>query len=81
MKDVWNRGTCGDRTEGKLALRLKEAAQALSISPRTLHSIIKRGEIRVVRVSSGPRAGVLVPWAELERYLGERCGNSERADA
>lgn len=78
--DRWTREADGS-AGGKLAVRMKEAAQALSVSERTLHSIIKRGEIRVVRLSNGPRAGVLIPARELERYLRERCGNGAQADA
>lgn len=54
-----------------LGLRPKEAARSLSISVRTLHELVKRGEIRPRRLGSGPKAGLIFPVAELERWLRE----------
>jgi len=54
----------------KLALRAAEAARLLGISRRTLFGLTyPRGPIRAVRLSTGPKAGVLYPLEELRRWL------------
>jgi excisionase family DNA binding protein len=60
-----------------LALRMRDAAKALGCSTRTLHELVKRGEIRPRRLGTGPRAGLVFPLAELERWLRE---GAPRAD-
>lgn len=52
-----------------LALRPREAAQALSISPRLLWQLTKDGHIPCVRVGTGKRKAVLYPVAALESWL------------
>jgi predicted DNA-binding transcriptional regulator AlpA len=54
-----------------LALRMRDAAKAIGCSTRTLHELVKRGEIRPRRLGTGPRAGLVFPIAELERWLRE----------
>src|SRR5262249_44161405 len=44
-----------------LALRRREAAKALGISPRLLWQLTKDGQIPCVRVGSGTRKSVLYP--------------------
>ncbi len=54
-----------------LALKTREAARVLGISAKTLSALVRRGEIRARRLGTGPRAGLLFPVAELERWLRE----------
>jgi predicted DNA-binding transcriptional regulator AlpA len=54
-----------------LALKMRDAARAIGCSTRTLHELVKRGEIRPRRLGTGPRAGLVFPLAELERWLRE----------
>jgi len=55
-----------------LALRPREAAKALGISPRHLWQLTKDGHIPCVRVGSGTRKTVLYPVAELQAWLTQR---------
>ena len=52
-----------------LALRPREAAKALGISPRLLWQLTKDGHIPCVRVGSGKRRTVLYPLADLQDWL------------
>jgi excisionase family DNA binding protein len=52
-----------------LALRPREAAKALNISPRLLWQLTKDGHIPCVRVGSGKRRTVLYPLADLQAWL------------
>jgi excisionase family DNA binding protein len=52
-----------------LALRPREAAKALGISPRLLWQLTKDGHVPCVRVGSGKRRTVLYPVAELQAWL------------
>lgn len=54
------------QTIEKRALNLKEAGQALGVHQHTVRRLINEGRIDVVRVG----ARVLVPVAEIERFLG-----------
>ncbi len=58
-----------------LALRPREAAKALGISPRLLWQLTHDGHIPCVRVGSGKRRTVLYPTALLHAWL------SRQADA
>jgi excisionase family DNA binding protein len=55
-----------------LAMRPREAAKALGISPRHLWQLTKDGHIPCVRVGSGTRKTVLYPVAELQAWLTQR---------
>jgi excisionase family DNA binding protein len=57
-----------------LALRPREAAKALGISPRLLWQLTKDGEVPCVRVGSGKRRTVLYPLADLQAFLTRRAG-------
>ena len=59
-----------------LALRPREAAKALGISPRLLWQLTKDGEIPCVRVGSGKRRSVLYPTAELQAWLSRRAARA-----
>ena len=52
-----------------LALRPRNAAKALGISPRLLWQLTKDGHIPCVRVGSGKRKTVLYPLADLQAWL------------
>ena len=52
-----------------LALRPREAAQALGISPRLLWQLTHDGQIPCLRVGNGKRKTVLYPVAVLEAWL------------
>jgi excisionase family DNA binding protein len=52
-----------------LALRPREAAKALGISPRLLWQLTKDGHIPCVRLGSGKRRTVLYPLADLQTWL------------
>ena len=52
-----------------LALRPREAAKALGISPRLLWQLTKDGQIPCVRVGSGKRKSVLYPVDQLQACL------------
>jgi excisionase family DNA binding protein len=52
-----------------LALRPREAARALGISPRLLWQLTKDGHIPCVRVGSAKRRTVLYPLADLQAWL------------
>ena len=56
-----------------LALRPREAAKALGISPRTLWEWTRAGRIPCVRVGGGARQVVLYPKAALERWLAQQA--------
>jgi excisionase family DNA binding protein len=52
-----------------LALRPREAAKALGISPRLLWQLTKDGKVPCVRVGAGKRKTVLYPLADLQAWL------------
>jgi len=58
-----------DNTSPSLALRPREAAKALNISPRLLWQLTKDQVIPCVRVGAGKRKSVLYPVAVLETWL------------
>ena len=60
-----------------LALRPREAAKALGISPRLLWQLTKDGHIPCVRVGSGTRKTVLYPVAELQAWLARQTAAKE----
>jgi excisionase family DNA binding protein len=62
-----------DQNFQSLALRPREAAKALAISPRLLWQLTKDGEIPCVRVGSGRRRSVLYPVAQLQAWLARRA--------
>lgn len=52
-----------------LALRPREAAKVLGISPRLLWQLTKDGKVPCVRVGGGKRRTVLYPLADLQAWL------------
>jgi excisionase family DNA binding protein len=60
-----------------LALRPREAAKALGISPRFLWQLTTDGHIPCVRVGSGKRRTVLYPLAELQAWLTRQAATAK----
>jgi excisionase family DNA binding protein len=60
-----------------LALRPREAAKALGISPRLLWQLTKDGHIPCVRVGSGKRRTVLYPVADLQAWLSRHAAQAK----
>ena len=58
-----------DTVTTPLALRAREAAKALNISPRLLWQLTKDGNIPCVRVGTGKRRTVLYPVTDLQAWL------------
>jgi len=63
-----------DLEKGRLALRPKEAAAALGISPRKLWQLTADGEVPCVRLGGGNRGAVLYAVSDLEAWLQKRSG-------
>ena len=59
-----------------LALRPREAAKALGISPRHLWQLTHDGQIPCVRVGNGQRKTVLYPVTALQSWLEREAGIS-----
>jgi excisionase family DNA binding protein len=64
-----------DSAHAPLALRPRDAARLLGISPRTLWEWTRAGIVPCVRVGTGKRRTVLYPVADLQTWL------SRQADA
>jgi excisionase family DNA binding protein len=64
-----------DQAQPPLALRPREAARVLGVSPRTLWGWTNAGIVPCVRVGTGKRRTVLYPVADLQAWL------SRQADA
>lgn len=56
-----------------LALRPREAAKALGISPRLLWQLTKDGRIPCVRIGGLKRRTVLYPLADLQAWLSHKA--------
>jgi excisionase family DNA binding protein len=56
-----------------LALRPREAAKALGISPRLLWQLTKDRHVPCVRVGNGKRRTVLYPLADLQAWLSRQA--------
>ncbi|MBN2580959.1 MAG: helix-turn-helix domain-containing protein [Pirellulales bacterium] len=68
-------------TQSSLALRPREAAKALGISPRTLWGLTApRGPIPCARVGSGKRRTVLYPTADLQAWLSRQAESEKGCD-
>jgi excisionase family DNA binding protein len=63
-----------------LALRPRDAAKALGISPRLLWQLTKDGRVPCVRVGSGKRKTVLYPLADLKAWLSQQAEAAKRGD-
>ena len=63
----------------RLALRPREAAKALGISPRHLWQLTHDGQIPCVRIGSGKRRTVLYPVADLQDWLSRQAQSEKEA--
>ena len=63
-----------------LALRPREAAKALGISPRLLWQLTKDGHVPCVRVGSGRRRTVLYPLADLQAWLTQQAATAKESE-
>ena len=63
-----------------LALRPRETAKALGISPRLLWQLTHDGQIPCVRVGSGKRRTVLYPTADLQAWLSRQAEAGKGGD-
>jgi hypothetical protein len=61
-----------------LALRAKDAAKALGISPRYLWQLTSDGQIPCVRIASGNRQTVLYPSDLLRDWLASKAQEHSR---
>ncbi len=66
-----------DDEQTPLALRPREAAKMLGVSPRTLWGWTQAGLIPCARVGTGGRKTVLYPVADLRAWL---SGHTDRAN-
>jgi len=66
--------------QGSLALRPREAAKALGISPRLLWQLTHDGHVPCVRVGSGKRRTVLYPTADLQAWLSREAKDVKGAN-
>lgn len=60
-----------------LALRSRDAAKALGISPRLLWQLTKDGVIPCARLGSGKRQTVLYPVADLQAWLARQAAPAQ----
>jgi len=51
---------------------VRQACRLLCVSRRTLYDLIRRDGLPVVRLSSGPKAGLRFRLADLERWAAQR---------
>ena len=58
-----------DNAQSPLALRPRDAARMLGISPRTLWEWTRAGIVPCARVGTGKRRTVLYPVADLQAWL------------
>lgn len=63
-----------------LALRPREAAEALGISARWLWQLTHDGQIPCVRLGSGKRRTVLYPTAVLQAWLSQQAETARGGD-
>ena len=51
------------------AYRVKDVAEALSLSLSTVYDLVRRGEIRSIRIGRGRRKLTLIPREALDEFL------------
>ncbi|MCK6486691.1 MAG: helix-turn-helix domain-containing protein [Phycisphaerae bacterium] len=69
------------QTVESLALRPREAAEALGISARTLWKLTApRGPIPCLRIGRGKRRTVLYPVADLQAWLSRQAEAAKKGD-
>ena len=63
-----------------LALRPRDAARVLGVSPRTLWEWTRAGLVPCVRLGTGTRKTVLYPVADLQSWLTNRAATANGGD-
>ena len=66
--------------DSPLALRPREAAKALGISPRLLWQLTHDGHIPCMRIGTGTRRTVFYPTAELLAWLSQQVEAAKGGD-
>jgi excisionase family DNA binding protein len=69
-----------NQVSSPLALRPREAAKALGISPRLLWQLTKDGRIPCVQIGGTKRRTVLYPLAELQAWLSRKAATTTGGD-
>lgn len=67
-------------TPAPLALRPRDAANALGISPRLLWQLTKDGVVPCKRTGTGKRRAVLYSVAELQAWLSRKSATAKGGD-
>jgi len=62
----------------RLALRPRDAAKALGVSPRLLWQLTKDGRIPCVRLGDGRRKTILYPLVDLKAWLSDQANGAEK---
>ena len=78
--DLLEQVTMATESIQTLALRPREAAKALGISPRLLWQLTHDGVIPSVRVGAGKRKTVLYPMADLQAWLSRESEAAKGGD-
>jgi excisionase family DNA binding protein len=58
-----------DLNSGKRLLRLKPAAEYLSVSPGTLRGIVQRGELPIIKLAETGHSPWLIDRIELDAWI------------
>ena len=69
-------GTTTEQAPRVALFTVPEVAGALRLTPKAVYNRVESGELRAVRLGSGPRAPVRIPASELARYLATRSLSS-----
>jgi excisionase family DNA binding protein len=75
---TWYRGKSMNPT---ILLNVREACSALRISRRTLHELVRRGDLPAVRLSDARKAGLRFRLADLEQWAAQRVRRGARQQA
>jgi excisionase family DNA binding protein len=66
-------------TEDSAFMSVAEIAELLRVSPKTIYSLIDRGQLPVIRATDSPKAPIRVSTEDLVDYLGRVSGPSRAA--
>lgn len=69
-----------ESNDSPLAMRPRDAAKALGISPRLLWQLTHDGNIPCVRIGTGKRRTVLYPTTELLAWLSQQVAAAQGGD-
>ena len=79
-RSSWSCDMAQTNDASPLALRPREAAKALGISPRLLWQLTRDGIVPCVRVGKGRRKTVLYPVADLQAWLAREAAAAKGGD-